>query len=55
MPGGTDKFKRGAHYCRPPMLKKAGKVWTCKKCWAVYTCKEVRGRLVWLQTRSGMK
>lgn len=56
MAGGTDKFKKGAHYCRTPVLgKRAGKVWVCPKCGAVYTCKEYKGRLNWLMTRNGRK
>lgn len=52
MPGGTDKFLQGAHFCRTPLIKRAGKVWVCK-CGAVYTCKEVKGRLAWLLTKDG--
>jgi ribosomal protein L37AE/L43A len=56
MPAGRDKFQKGSHYCKTPTFgKRAGKVWVCKTCGAVYTCKEMRGRLVWLQTRNGRK
>jgi uncharacterized Zn finger protein (UPF0148 family) len=51
----SNKFKMGAHYCRTPLRKKAGKVWVCPKCGAVYTCKEIKGRLNWLMTRDGGK
>lgn len=56
MSGGTDKFKKGGHYCNNWWVsKRAGKVWRCRSCGAVYTCKEVKGRLTWLQTRDGRK
>ena len=56
MSGGTDKFKKGGHYCKNWWVnKRAGKVWRCRFCGAVYTCKEVKGRLTWLQTRDGRK
>lgn len=56
MAGGRDKFKPSAHYCRTPtILKRKGRRWVCRECWAVYTCKEVKGRLVWLQTKDGRK
>jgi ribosomal protein L37AE/L43A len=56
MAGGTDKFKKSSHYCSTPVFaKRAGKVWSCRKCGAVYTCKLVKGRLTWLMTRDGRK
>lgn len=50
---GKGKFLKAVHFCATPLRKKAGKVWVCPKCGAVYTCKETKGRLVWLQTRNG--
>lgn len=53
MAGGRDKFKPSDHYCKTPMFgKKAGKTWVCN-CGAVYTCKDIKGRLHWLQTKDG--
>jgi hypothetical protein len=55
MAGGTDKFKKGTHYCRTPVFgKSAGKTWRCK-CGSVFRCKEYKGRLSWLMIRDGRK
>jgi hypothetical protein len=52
----SNKFSKGAHFCRTPVFAKtAGKKWICPKCGAVYTCKEIKGRLNWLMTRDGRK
>lgn len=54
MAGGTDKFKKGSHFCNNSwVIKKAGKTWVCRRCGAVYRCKLVKGRLTWLLTRDG--
>lgn len=51
-----DKMLPEGHYCNFWWVsKKPGKRHLCKSCGAVYTCKEVRGKLVWLQTRDGRK
>jgi len=53
MVGGRDKFKQGSHYCRTPTFRKfAGRIWFCR-CGAQFRCKEVKGRLVWLQIKDG--
>jgi ribosomal protein L24E len=53
MPGGRDKFKQGTHFCRTPLRKREGKVYVCRDCGAVYTCKLIKGRLSWLLTKDG--
>jgi ribosomal protein L37AE/L43A len=51
-----DKLLPNDHYCKPPkVFKKAGDVWRCPKCGAVYTCRKMSGRLTWLLTRDGRK
>lgn len=56
MPGGRDKFEKSSHYCNFWwVVKKAGKVYVCRQCGAVYTCKLIKGRLSWIQTRSGRR
>lgn len=49
----SNKFNKGAHYCRTPIIKREHKAWVCPKCSAVFKCKLVRGRLVWLMTFDG--
>jgi hypothetical protein len=50
-----DKLLPSGHYCRTPVFGKyEGRVWSCN-CGAIFKCKLVRGRLVWLQTRDGRK
>ena len=47
-------FKNSSHYCNFWWVsKKVGKRYLCRSCGAVYTCKEVKGRLTWIQTRDG--
>lgn len=47
-------IKMGSHYCNTPWRKREHKAWVCS-CGAVFKCKLVRGRLVWLQTMDGRK
>ena len=52
----SNKFKRGSHYCRTPVFsKREHKAWVCPKCNAVFKCKMVKDRLVWLMTSDGRK
>lgn len=49
-------FSKSSHYCNFWWVsKKAGKTYLCKRCGAVYTCKLIKGRLAWIQTRDGRK
>lgn len=49
-------FENSSHFCNNWWVtKKLGKVWRCRQCGAVYTCKEKKGRLYWLQTKDGRK